>query len=177
MLSTEQQFIYMLQDVEDITIYLAFYLRKVYMVFKHYIGVGGKPGLGHVAVPGECYVTTYIHTYIHTYILILLGVEFQQIRVRYKCYTSFKRLGYIKVQFRAPQTCTRSNSYLVCAELELVNHIYAMPADMRENIISMVICKQSNFSRSVSLRAHGFVYISLKYFFKTNCCTGYQIHW
>ncbi len=30
MLSTEQQFIYMLQDVEeDITIYLAFYLRKV----------------------------------------------------------------------------------------------------------------------------------------------------
>ncbi len=36
MLSTEQQFIYMLQYVEeDITIYLAFYLRKVYMLFKH----------------------------------------------------------------------------------------------------------------------------------------------
>ncbi len=36
MLSTAQQFIYMLQDVEeDITIYLAFYLGKVYMLFKH----------------------------------------------------------------------------------------------------------------------------------------------
>ncbi len=36
MLSTEQQFLYMLQDVEeDITIYMAFYLRKVYMLFKH----------------------------------------------------------------------------------------------------------------------------------------------
>ncbi len=36
MLSTEQQFIYMLQVVEeDMTIYLAFYLRKVYMLFKH----------------------------------------------------------------------------------------------------------------------------------------------